>query len=252
MYEWSVFLPCTVKEALVSALPAGLVATHTYMAVKDGRVRLNSKVLCISLSVFPFIVVIVTPVSVVRVRFVRELLDPTLYHVMEGLGLAIAVQTNMAEAGWVTINAASSVMVGVAGGTVKKVILIVSVQQWTLSCELTLDDQFKVHRVHPWHGCIGSSALVSARILISAHTQCQSVGDFIHHLSSYTHTHHHGCRGSIEHHSRIGFIQLHPSSEPGDGGCWDTSVHTLEGGCITKVHCIVHHTGHFRSHCMKR
>ena len=98
---------------------------------------------------FPFIVVIVTPVSVVRVRFVRELLDPTLHHVMEGLGLAIAVQTNMAEAGWVTINAASSVMVGVAGGTVKKVILIMSVQQWTLSCELTLDDQFKVHRVHP-------------------------------------------------------------------------------------------------------
>ena len=97
------------------------------MAVKDGRVRLNSKVLCITLSMFPFTVVIVTPVSVVPVRFVRELLDSTLYHVMEGLGLAIAVQTNMAEAGWVTINAASSVMVGVAGGTVKKVILIMSV-----------------------------------------------------------------------------------------------------------------------------
>ena len=82
----------------------------------------KSKVLFISLSVFPFSVVIVTPASAsaVSIRLVRELSSSTLYHVMEGLGLATAMQINMAEAGWVTVNAVSSLMVGVAGGTAKK------------------------------------------------------------------------------------------------------------------------------------
>ena len=81
----------------------------------------KSKVLFTSLSVFPFSVVIVTPVSAsaVSVRLVRELSSSTLYHVMEGLGLATAMHMNVAEAGWVTVNAASSLMVGVAGGTAK-------------------------------------------------------------------------------------------------------------------------------------
>ena len=50
---------------------------------------------------------------------VWELSISTLYHVMEGLGLAIAVHTNMASSGWVTVTTFSP-MTGVSGGTVKK------------------------------------------------------------------------------------------------------------------------------------
>ena len=136
--------------------------------------------LCVSLSVFPFTVAIVTPLSV-PLKTVREVPPgPTLYHLMEGLGLATAVQIKVAGAGSVTVNAVWFVILGVAGGTAREG--HIAWVQIALTSKLTLDYQFKVHCVIIWHGCIGSSALISARILISAHTQCQSASDLIHHL----------------------------------------------------------------------
>ena len=63
--------------------------------------------------------------SAITLRLVRELSSSTLYHVMEGLGLATAMQMNMTEAGWVTVNAIPYLMVGVAGGTAKRLYWIV-------------------------------------------------------------------------------------------------------------------------------
>lgn len=61
---------------------------------------------------------------------VYELSISTLYHVMEGLGQAIAVQTNMAAFGWVTVTTLS-LITGVSGGTTTK-----DIECDVLTCEL--------------------------------------------------------------------------------------------------------------------
>ena len=85
-----------------------------YTAEKKGREGLNIKVLTALLSVS----VLVTPSSE-PVRVVREPFISTLYHVMEGLGLAMAVHTNMAASGCVTVTALS-VITGGPGGTERR------------------------------------------------------------------------------------------------------------------------------------
>ena len=88
-----------------------------YVAEKKGREGLNIKVLIILLSMSPLLVEIVIPSSEpfsgVRVSSISS-----LYHVMEGLGLAMAVHSNMASSGWVTVTALS-VITGGSGGTAK-------------------------------------------------------------------------------------------------------------------------------------
>ena len=102
-----------------SVVFTGLVATHTYTALKEGREGSNDKVLTLVLSVSPSIAVMDTPSSV-PVSIVRESSSSTLYHVMEGLGLATAVQTNMAASGCVTVTVVGLVITGVAGGTTER------------------------------------------------------------------------------------------------------------------------------------
>ncbi len=109
-------LPYTVRVAFVSAVATGLVASHMYTAEKKGREGLNIKVLIAILSVFPSLTVMLTPSSEPSVRVVRELSSSSLYHAMEGLGLAMAVHTNMAASGWVTVTVLS-VIIGGSGGT---------------------------------------------------------------------------------------------------------------------------------------
>ena len=76
-----------------------LVALHMYSAEKKGRVGLNSNVL---FAVSPVPVDIETPSSVPWM-IVRDESISTLYHVKRGLGIAIAVHTNMATFGCVTV-----------------------------------------------------------------------------------------------------------------------------------------------------
>ena len=86
-----------------------------YTAEKKGREGLNIKVLTALLSVSPSSSVMVTPSSE-PVRMVREPFISTLYHVMEDLGLAMAVHSNMAASGGVTVTSLS-VITGGSGGT---------------------------------------------------------------------------------------------------------------------------------------
>ena len=87
-----------MRLALVSAVSTGLLATHTYSPVKEGREGLKDKMLVLVLSVSPSIAEMKMPSSD-PVSKVREPFSSTLYHVMEGLGLATAVHTNMASSG---------------------------------------------------------------------------------------------------------------------------------------------------------
>ena len=95
------YVPYTVKEALVSVLDKILVLSQMYTAEWKSRVGYNSKVLFRVLSESLLFKVIDTPSSV-PLNLVRELSISTLYQVMDGFGLPIAVHTNMATSGWVT------------------------------------------------------------------------------------------------------------------------------------------------------
>ena len=73
--------------------------------------------LLVVLSVSPFTADIKTPSSVPD-KMVRDWFNSTLYHVMVGLGLAIATQLNVAKPGSVTFTSLS-VIKRLFGGTVR-------------------------------------------------------------------------------------------------------------------------------------
>lgn len=92
-----------------------------YTAENEGRVGLSSNVLFVVLSKIPLLSVIDTPNSI-PVNLVRELSISTLYHIIAGLGMLIAMHTKMAASGWVTIRSLSKisgVLMGAANQNMK-------------------------------------------------------------------------------------------------------------------------------------
>ena len=73
--------------------------------------------LLVVLSVFPSSTNIDTPFSVPD-KMVRDWFNSILYHVMVGLGLAIALQLNVTKPGWVTLKSLS-VRNSILGGTIR-------------------------------------------------------------------------------------------------------------------------------------
>ena len=92
------------------------MASHIYIVEKKGLVEYNTNVLLVVRSVSPFTTDINTPS--VPDKMVRDRFKSTLYHVMIGLGLAIAAQLNVAKPGSVTLTFLSA-MNRVFGGTVR-------------------------------------------------------------------------------------------------------------------------------------
>lgn len=81
---------------------------------KDGREELKIKVLLTILSLPPSSITMEIPFSFSD-RIVRELFCSTLYQVMEGIGLALALHPNKMLSGCVTVTAVSLITGGSRG-----------------------------------------------------------------------------------------------------------------------------------------
>ena len=84
---------------------------------KDGREKLKIKVLMVVLSPSPSIIIIEAPTSLPEMT-VRELFCSTLYQVIDGLGLAVALHTNTTLSGCITVIVVSLINGGSRGAEI--------------------------------------------------------------------------------------------------------------------------------------